>query len=332
MNKLSLALLALLVASCSAQTCLNPSGKPVTWWVQMIFPGSVPGGYAYFDSTFTAPSFVIESQAPDSAASPMTLTLSQINTMSLQTAAWNDENPNGTTSSSKAHSKGVLAYNDVSYVGFFVDHSMPKFPAFNGFTINTTIDSSETIYGQHAFCLTLDDSILSDLVSKLLPIRPYMYATNFNNPNVINNLLSTGDIAAPDYTDLFTYKNITLNSTQMRFIFKNGKVNGSIFEDGLNNMLGSPILAETWGRPLQAPWCGTPYVGNINYIQFNTQVNWKETQDHSKWAYAVNNNFVCFGDMNRMTSQWTRGGAFYCLNSAPLKQAMVSITGQTQAC
>ena len=62
----------------------------------------------------------------------------------------------------------------------------------------------------------------------------------------------------------------------MKFIFKNGGMNGSIFEDGINNMLQSPLLAETWGRPLQDPWCGTPYpVGNINFIQFSSQVYWK---------------------------------------------------------
>lgn len=42
-------------------------------------------------------------------------------------------------------------------------------------------------------------------------------------------------------------------------------------------------------------------------------VEWKETYDHSKWALAGDDGFVCFGDMNRMDSQWKRGGSFYCL-------------------
>ena len=79
--------------------------------------------------------------------------------------------------------------------------------------------------------------------------------------------MSSGEIEQPNYNDLFTYKNYTINSTEMRFIFKNGKINGSIFEDGLSQMLQSPILAETWGRPLQAPYCVQPYpVNNINFI------------------------------------------------------------------
>ena len=168
------------------------------------------------------------------------------------------------------------------------------------------------------------------MIPKIIPIRPFIYATNLNNPNSIQNLLASGSYEQPNYNDLFTYSSITINQTQMKFIFKNGKINGSIFEDGLTAMLQSPILAETWGRPLQVPYCGSPYsVGNIKLLQFNSQVSWKETQDHSKWAYATQNNYVCFGDMNRMTSQWKRGGAFYCLNSPLLKQAMLSITLQT---
>ena len=62
----------------------------------------------------------------------------------------------------------------------------------------------------------------------------------------------------------------------MKFIYKNGGMNGSIFEDGITNMLQSSLLAETWGRPLQSPWCSSPYsVGNIKLIQLNSQVYWK---------------------------------------------------------
>ena len=46
----------------------------------------------------------------------------------------------------------------------------------------------------------------------------------------------------------------------------------------------------------------------------------------------MNNDYSCFGDMNRMTSQWKRGGAFYCLKSKVLKSALVSITAQVDNC
>ena len=87
--------------------------------------------------------------------------------------------------------------------------------------------------------------------------------------------MTAGTIKQPDYTSTFTYKNYTVNSTNMLFIFKNGAVNASIFEDGLNNMLKSPLLAETWGRPLQDPWCGSSYgVGNIQTVKFSSTLTW----------------------------------------------------------
>lgn len=142
--KTALLLVSLLfVYSATSQQCLDPNGNPVAWWVMLLFPGSVPGGFGYLDSTSTTPQFQIHSEAPDSPGTPLYNTFTQINDMNLQSIAWNDEHPDGKTSSSKAHSKGVLAYNDVSEIGFFVDHSIPEYPSFNGFTIDPAIDSSQ---------------------------------------------------------------------------------------------------------------------------------------------------------------------------------------------
>lgn len=88
--KLAILVLLSLIALSNCQPCLDLNGNPVNWWVKLIFPGSVPGGYAYLDSTFAAPSFVIRPESADSPNTPMYNTLNQINTMGLQTSAWND--------------------------------------------------------------------------------------------------------------------------------------------------------------------------------------------------------------------------------------------------
>lgn len=66
---------------------------------------------------------------------------------------------------------------------------MPQYPAFNGFIINTTIGDSQKVYGQHVFCLSVDNLTYYDLITKLLPIRPFFYAENFNNGRSINYLI-----------------------------------------------------------------------------------------------------------------------------------------------
>jgi len=61
--------------------------------------------------------------------------------------------PNGTTSSTKAHSKHIIAYND-DFVGIVIIHSMPAFPSVIDNKLNRNIDDSQNIYGQHLICLT----------------------------------------------------------------------------------------------------------------------------------------------------------------------------------
>jgi hypothetical protein len=57
-------------------------------------------------------------------------------------------------------------------------------------------------------------------------------------------------------------------------------------------------------------------------IKLNKKYKWETSKDHSKWIIATDNNYVCYGDMNRGPKQLPRGGAFYCLNSEGLHKAM----------
>ena len=41
--------------------------------------------------------------------------------------------------------------------------------------------------------------------------------------------------------------------------------------------------------------------------------SWTGTNDHSKWGIPVTTKVVCYGDMNRMTSQEKRGGGGLCI-------------------
>jgi len=57
---------------------------------------------------------------------------------------------------------------------------------------------------------------------------------------------------------------------------------------------------------------------------------WAEESDHSKWVLGAD--AACFGDMNRMPSQWKRGGSFYCLTDRTLIAAMKSLIVETDSC
>lgn len=61
------------------------------------------------------------------------------------------------------------------------------------------------------------------------------------------------------------------------------------------------------------------------------KIEWEEADDHSKWM-ILGDKYSCFGDMNRMTSQWKRGGAFYCLNNTYLYKALKGVITEIDNC
>lgn len=125
-----LLLLLLIVQYSKSQVCLGINGEPVTWWVQLIFPGKFSNGFGYMDSTFRTSSLEIHREKADSIATALTRTLNQINNNNFDTVAWNDQWPTGQTSSTKAHSKGLLAFSDNIEKGFYLGHSIPHYPAY----------------------------------------------------------------------------------------------------------------------------------------------------------------------------------------------------------
>lgn len=119
-------------------------------------------------------------------------------------------------------------------------------------------------------------------------------------------------------------------------MYKNGDGrNLDIFKEGVAPMIKSSIIAQTFGIPTADPKiCTPPYtVGNSNEIDLTDKVSWTQGSDHSKWIYALNNGFSCFGDLNRNTvAQLVRGGSFYCINNTNLNKALKILTPKADKC
>lgn len=174
---------------------------------------------------------------------------------------------------------------------------------------------------------------MDKIASNLLVIKAYIYEALVDNTSNTQNLYLLGNSKVKSQVELFTTDNMrSAVGYGLISIYKNYKINGSIFEDGLTQMLAvSPMKAETWGRPLSQAWCSDTYnVNNVLTIRVG-EVEWHESLDHSKWVIA-GNDYACFGDMNRMDSQWKRGGAFYCLTETTLIAAMQKIVIDHDQC
>ena len=137
-----------------------------------------------------------------------------------------------------------------------------------------------------------------------------------------------------------------LSSSTIKAVYKNGysrivnekgkKVpyESEIFREGVAPMVQSSIIAQTFGSPdATAPFCSGQYsVGNSYEMKVANNI-WKQGSDHCKWAYAWDSPYACFGDLNRNTyAQTVRGGAFYCINSSHLRNALQSINPSPQTC
>lgn len=75
--------------------------------------------------------------------------------MTLQHIAWNDQKPTGEVSSTSAHAKGVIGLSQPAQKGFYLTHSIPKYPAFQSGVILPDIADSQNIYGQNLACYSL---------------------------------------------------------------------------------------------------------------------------------------------------------------------------------
>lgn len=61
---------------------------------------------------------------------------------------------------------------------------------------------------------------------------------------------------------------------------------------------------------------------------------WKSTEDHSKWAAAEHGKrpIACLGDVNRMRSQFVRGGGAVCIQNAKMWRTISGSALETEPC
>jgi deoxyribonuclease-2 len=106
--------------------------------------------YAYIDSSVSSLNFV--GKDISGSTSPLARTENQAYDNSAEaTFMYSDQTPNGSTSTSSGHTKGVIAYKRNQ--GFWLVHSTPRFPPEppNAFSFPDT----GRIYGQSYICLSL---------------------------------------------------------------------------------------------------------------------------------------------------------------------------------
>jgi deoxyribonuclease-2 len=226
---------------------------------------------------------------------------------------YNDEHIDK-VSTSNGHCKGCIAWNDDEAV--WLIHSVPKFMLHfheDGQldTTKTRIAPSEQVYGQCCILLSgiaiIDLSQLLDQISVMHPFIDKQYSTiPLLNDHKQAHLHSVACVPL---------------STTIDHLAKPSSFEIDIFSDYLQPVYGGTWRCETWRRGHHCS--ANPHVIDNVKIHFG-DVAYTSSQDHSK--YAVNDTgCVYIGDLNRMTSQYHRGGGGIVIKNTGLASAIRSL-------
>ena len=188
-----LLLVLTLESTCFADlTCKDQNGKAIDWFTLYKMPSissnanrfvKIGQGYAYITNASQKSNWTLSSLAINDPASLHGYTLKTIFTtddiLNKSQIGYLMYNDGLTTSSSYAHAKGVLFWDNTTVV--WLIHSFPDYPSVRS-PNSSIINKSQLIYVQSMMCLTLNIGDLSKIVSQLLVIRPYVYDSFISTP------------------------------------------------------------------------------------------------------------------------------------------------------
>jgi len=333
-------------SSTSPVGCQDEDGNSVDWW----FIYKLPQGfnYAYRDSNSretSALSMVKDKTLDCTTCGALGHTLHQVytNKDGLAYMFYNDEYPDSYPSPTNrslmggGHSKGVIA-SDLS-TGFWLIHSVPKFPDLTAKSFTWTASHE---FGQSFLCLSIKSSDADNIAKNLQYSYPHTFTWNIPKggdwESTFSNLQDTVDGKGVDGSGILPFD---VNGTPFQSFSKSPSWNNDLYEFLVEPTLkvSKGFFWETWRRsPFEDKFCkGSKYQYNslnVESIKVDGFDEFKSTMDHCKWGISAEETkpYVCVGDINRMQSQFARGGQTTCFLSEHLWSGLKAVISQVDNC
>ena len=257
-------------------------------------------------------------------------TLGQTWSFGLEFIAYNDEPPSATApnpaNGEYGHTKGFLAWSTAQGYGFWLTHSAPAFPrtplqAPSGYQ---GLSDNAEIYAQSFLCKSLTMTEVNMLAAQLTNNSPEIYSHNVLNATEAQYPGISG-LVNKDYPKTASCAPIQIGN--LTIFAKTDAFDQDLYAACIAPYYASDMYAETWIRGSACgPACPPKYkysTLDVQALSFTPEFTWGETNDHSKWAIAVAAPIVCIADINRMTTQYPRGGGAACMEQ-PLLWAQIN--------
>ena len=311
-------------------------------WYFMIKP---PASTSILYADKSKPEFVKCGYNVTNTSNPVAVTLQPVYDKekgeNISYFLFNDEVPYGQVSFNQGHTKGVVLFNNKTVV--YIAHSVPHYP-YNDTDIygypHTGIK-----YGQHFFCMTFGIEELPKLLYQVRMMWPFVYnykilPNAFAKYQILNAIINNIPFAKTENKNSSVAELKMTDGTNLGAYNKNGTYGKDIYDDLISKSFTPPLslFSETWqnGKSKLPSYCAPNYfVKNIKMLNFEEfSLEFKETQDHSKWAISANGGipYLCFGGVNRMASQFRRGGGMYCFYNEQLWVDLNGTISQLEEC
>ena len=327
---------AFFAASMAYPLCKSDSGSAVDTWA--LFKGPKGTDYVYWDTEtpLAASSHDLNSTTTGALATTLQQLWSESTTDYI---VWNDE-PAGSSdyNFTVGHTKGIWAWNSGTGDAIILQHSIPLFPFGPSQTPKYTgLGSNAWMYGQHAACFHTTVSALNGLADLALLTVPSIYDSRISGdaPATLA-ALAGGAVRTDPVCDSTSFS--TVGGLNVSYFAKSTEWNNELYAACVAPALQTSLAVESWIRgSAEGPACsvgGGLDVLDVSGVSYPGGLAFSEYNDHSKWAVATadTGDWFCPADINRMTTQFKRGGGGYCFQSADLVASMrAAITG-TDAC
>lgn len=347
------ALLSAVPMVASSPSCLDENGRPVDWWIMVKVPTlsmssdpNAASGYGYIYADKQSPTLKLTDKRLDTnKRGALGGTLAQVYAASQSKHGWllyNDQTPDDKGHSSYGHLKGDMVFDAGG--GFWLVHSVPRFPFARNSSEPYTYPAYAKSYGQSFICLSLSAGNIETVAEGLLLSKPYVYDSNL--PAALTRTFPrVNSVLQRDFITREEGKNISIIHTaggqQFTFFAKNEKWGKDLWSELVAPKLKTSLLIETWMNGATSnkmpSFCkpAHPYDNiNVRFITVNGDVSWSETKDHSKWAIADSSGsgYFCVGDINRQFSQANRGGGAVCAAIPQVWSSLRSIITGRDVC